>query len=50
MFGKNRCDYLVDWHRGAGEDEVTMAIKQVEINTIAASYGGLSPRMAEFHR
>lgn len=50
MFVKNRCDYLIDWHRGEGEDDVTMAMKQVEINTIAASYGGLSAGMAEFHR
>lgn len=50
MFGKNRCDYLIDWQQGDGGDGVTMAMKQVEINTIAASYGGLSPRMVEFHR
>ena len=50
MFGKNRCDYLIDWDHGKEEGEATLAIRQVEINTIAASYGGLSPRMVEFHR
>lgn len=50
VFGKNRCDYLINWQQGDGGDGATMAMKQVEINTIAASYGGLSPRMVEFHK
>ncbi|KAJ8257846.1 hypothetical protein GJAV_G00190370 [Gymnothorax javanicus] len=43
--GLNRSDYMLD--RGSDGDT---ALKQIEINTIAASFGGLSSRTADVHR
>ncbi|XP_074868179.1 glutathione synthetase [Carettochelys insculpta] len=45
FLGINRSDYMVD--RGAGS---TPALKQIEINTIAASFGGLTSRTTAVHR
>ncbi|XP_068603662.1 glutathione synthetase-like [Brachionichthys hirsutus] len=43
--GINRSDYMLD-HRGDG----TLSLKQIEINTIAASFGGLASRTPSVHR
>ncbi|KAL8179312.1 UNVERIFIED_CONTAM: hypothetical protein K2H54_062864 [Gekko kuhli] len=45
VLGINRSDYMFD--HGA---DSTPALKQVEINTIAASFGGLASRTAAVHR
>lgn len=42
--GLNRSDYMMD-QRDDGP-----ALKQIEINTIAASFGGLSTHTPEVHR
>ncbi|CAN9515877.1 unnamed protein product [Ophioblennius macclurei] len=43
--GLNRSDYMLD----QGEDG-TPSLKQIEINTFAASFGGLSSRTPDVHR
>uniref|UniRef100_A0A8C8SGR6 Glutathione synthetase n=1 Tax=Pelusios castaneus TaxID=367368 RepID=A0A8C8SGR6_9SAUR len=45
FLGINRSDYMVD----CGADG-TPALKQIEINTIAASFGGLTSRTPSLHR
>nr|XP_025956929.1 glutathione synthetase isoform X1 [Dromaius novaehollandiae] len=45
FLGINRSDYMFD--RGA---DGTLALKQIEINTIAASFGGLTSRTLAVHR
>ncbi|KAG7472412.1 hypothetical protein MATL_G00108550 [Megalops atlanticus] len=45
VVGLNRSDYMLD----QGPDGST-ALKQIEINTIAASFGGLSSRTPDVHR
>lgn len=45
FLGINRSDYMVD-HGADG----TPALKQIEINTIAASFGGLTSRTTAVHR
>ncbi|XP_076131970.1 glutathione synthetase [Alosa pseudoharengus] len=45
VLGLNRSDYMLD----QGEDGGT-SLKQIEINTIAASFGGLSSRTPDVHR
>lgn len=45
VLGINRSDYM--FNHGT---ESTPALKQVEINTIAASFGGLASRTAAVHR
>ncbi|KAJ8408044.1 hypothetical protein AAFF_G00262720 [Aldrovandia affinis] len=45
VLGLNRSDYMLDW----GADGNT-TLKQIEINTIAASFGGLSSRTPDVHR
>ncbi|XP_054465830.1 glutathione synthetase [Anoplopoma fimbria] len=45
VLGLNRSDYMLD----QGEDG-SSSLKQIEINTIAASFGGLSSRTADVHR
>lgn len=45
VLGLNRSDYMLD----QGEDG-SSSLKQIEINTIAASFGGLSSRTAYVHR
>ncbi|XP_068997640.1 glutathione synthetase [Embiotoca jacksoni] len=45
VLGLNRSDYMLDQR----EDE-TSSLKQIEINTFAASFGGLSSRMPDVHR
>lgn len=45
VLGLNRSDYMLD-HRDNG----TSTLKQIEINTIAASFGGLSSRTPDVHR
>ncbi|CAI5778034.1 glutathione synthetase isoform X1 [Podarcis lilfordi] len=45
FLGINRSDYMFDY--GA---EGTPALKQIEINTIAASFGGLTSRTTAVHR
>ncbi|KAF5901535.1 glutathione synthetase, partial [Clarias magur] len=44
VLGLNRSDYMI--HHVDGEE----ALKQIEINTIAASFGGLSSRTPSVHR
>ncbi|XP_069077172.1 glutathione synthetase-like isoform X1 [Pleurodeles waltl] len=44
FLGINRCDYMFHC-----EADGTTALKQVEINTIAAGLGGLAPRITEVH-
>lgn len=39
-----RSDYLLDYKNG------DISIKQVELNTISASFGGLSSKVSELHR
>ncbi|MBN3273634.1 GSHB synthetase, partial [Polyodon spathula] len=45
VLGLNRSDYMLDY----GKDGST-SLKQVEINTIAASFGGLASRTPAVHR
>uniref|UniRef100_A0A146YVD4 Glutathione synthetase n=2 Tax=Fundulus heteroclitus TaxID=8078 RepID=A0A146YVD4_FUNHE len=45
VLGLNRSDYMLDQ-----KDEKTSSLKQIEINTIAASFGGLSSRTPDVHR
>lgn len=45
VLGLNRSDYMLDQR-----DEGPPAVKQIEINTFAASFGGLASRTAELHR
>lgn len=45
MLGLNRSDYMLD-QKSSGPP----AVKQVEINTFAASFGGLASRMPDVHR
>ncbi|KAE8576740.1 hypothetical protein XENTR_v10004304 [Xenopus tropicalis] len=45
FLGINRSDYMFDCR-----DDGTPALKQIEINTIAASFGGLSARVPEVHQ
>uniref|UniRef100_A0AAY4EDE5 Glutathione synthetase n=1 Tax=Denticeps clupeoides TaxID=299321 RepID=A0AAY4EDE5_9TELE len=45
VLGLNRSDYMVDQDRDGG-----MSLKQIEINTIAASFGGLTSQMPDVHR
>ncbi|XP_062316341.1 glutathione synthetase [Osmerus eperlanus] len=45
VVGLNRSDYMLDQSADGG-----VALKQVEINTIAASFGGLASRTPALHR
>lgn len=45
VLGLNRSDYMLDQ-----SDDGTSSLKQIEINTIAASFGGLSSRTPDVHR
>lgn len=45
MLGLNRSDYMLDQ-----KEDGTSSLKQIEINTIAASFGGLSSRTPDVHR
>ncbi|XP_037336435.1 glutathione synthetase [Pungitius pungitius] len=45
VLGLNRSDYMLD----QGKDG-SVSLKQIEINTIAASFGGLSSRTPDVHR
>ncbi|NXB37167.1 GSHB synthetase, partial [Eulacestoma nigropectus] len=45
FLGINRSDYMFDC-----ELDGTAALRQIEINTIAASFGGLTSRTADVHR
>lgn len=45
VLGLNRSDYMLDQR-----DDETSSLKQIEINTFAASFGGLSSRTPGVHR
>ncbi|XP_008299571.1 glutathione synthetase [Stegastes partitus] len=45
VLGLNRSDFMLDQRDGQ-----TASLKQIEINTIAASFGGLSSRTPDLHR
>ena len=45
VLGLNRSDYMLDQ-----SEDGTSSLKQIEINTIAASFGGLASRMPDVHR
>ncbi|KAM9343423.1 glutathione synthetase isoform 2-T3 [Pholidichthys leucotaenia] len=45
VLGLNRSDYMLDQ-----KEDDTSSLKQIEINTIAASFGGLSSRTPDVHR
>ncbi|XP_004070334.1 glutathione synthetase [Oryzias latipes] len=45
VLGLNRSDYMLDQR-----EDGTSALKQIEINTFAASFGGLSSRTPDVHR
>lgn len=45
VLGLNRSDYMLDQ-----KNDGPPAVKQIEINTFAASFGGLTSRTAEVHR
>ncbi|XP_051517775.1 glutathione synthetase-like isoform X1 [Myxocyprinus asiaticus] len=45
VLGLNRSDYMLDQNPEGGT-----SLKQIEINTIAASFGGLSSRTPDVHR
>ncbi|KAM6924711.1 glutathione synthetase [Xenentodon cancila] len=45
VLGLNRSDYMLDQR-----EDKTSSLKQIEINTFAASFGGLSSRMPDVHR
>ena len=42
-----RSDYMLDGTNGLSEN---LTLKQVEINTIASSFGGLSAQMPGLHK
>eukprot|EP01061_Rhynchopus_euleeides_P005751 TRINITY_DN14924_c0_g1_i2.p1 TRINITY_DN14924_c0_g1~~TRINITY_DN14924_c0_g1_i2.p1 ORF type:complete len:503 (+),score=221.60 TRINITY_DN14924_c0_g1_i2:185-1510(+) len=48
MLGIHRSDYML--HTGGSDEVRKWGIQQVEINTIASSFGGLEPRVNELHR
>ncbi|KAM6135227.1 LOW QUALITY PROTEIN: glutathione synthetase-like [Pterocles gutturalis] len=48
FLGINRSDYMFD--SGMASSDGTPALKQIEINTIAGSFGGLTSRTAAVHR
>ena len=45
VLGLNRSDYMLDQQEGAAT-----ALRQIEINTIAASFGGLASHTPDLHR
>lgn len=45
VLGLNRSDYMLDQR-----EDGSSSLKQIEINTIAASFGGLSSRTPDIHR
>ncbi|XP_070825420.1 glutathione synthetase [Chaetodon trifascialis] len=45
VLGLNRSDYMLDQR-----DDGSSSLKQIEINTFAASFGGLSSRTPDIHR
>ncbi|TMS01560.1 Glutathione synthetase [Larimichthys crocea] len=45
VLGLNRSDYMLDQ-----KDDGSSSLKQIEINTFAASFGGLSSRTPDVHR
>lgn len=45
VLGLNRSDYMLDQR-----EDGTSALKQIEINTFAASFGGLASRTPDLHR
>ncbi|XP_038578947.1 glutathione synthetase [Micropterus salmoides] len=45
VLGLNRSDYMLDQR-----EDGSLSLKQIEINTFAASFGGLSSRMPDVHR
>ncbi|XP_077458292.1 glutathione synthetase [Stigmatopora argus] len=45
VLGLNRSDYMLDQKEGE-----PISLKQIEINTFAASFGGLSSRIPDVHR
>ncbi|KAF7646405.1 hypothetical protein LDENG_00188240 [Lucifuga dentata] len=45
VLGLNRSDYMLDQREGG-----KLSLKQIEINTIAASFGGLSSHTPDLHR
>ncbi|TNN32970.1 Glutathione synthetase [Liparis tanakae] len=45
VLGLNRSDYMLD-----RQDDGSASLKQIEINTIAASFGGLASRTPDVHR
>ncbi|XP_030624793.1 glutathione synthetase [Chanos chanos] len=45
VLGLNRSDYMLDQ-----SEDGNVSLKQIEINTIAASFGGLSSRTPDVHR
>ncbi|XP_015236310.1 PREDICTED: glutathione synthetase [Cyprinodon variegatus] len=45
VLGLNRSDYMLDQR-----EDGTSSLKQIEINTIAASFGGLSSRTPQVHK
>ncbi|XP_061536689.1 glutathione synthetase-like isoform X2 [Phycodurus eques] len=45
VLGLNRSDYMLEQ-----KEDGPMSLKQIEINTFAASFGGLSSRMPDVHR
>ncbi|XP_060930461.1 glutathione synthetase [Limanda limanda] len=45
VLGLNRSDYMLDQ-----SEDGTSSLKQIEINTIAASFGGLTSRTPDLHR
>uniref|UniRef100_A0A667X9M7 Glutathione synthetase n=1 Tax=Myripristis murdjan TaxID=586833 RepID=A0A667X9M7_9TELE len=45
VLGLNRSDYMLDQR-----EDGTSSLKQIEINTIAASFGGLASRTPDVHR
>lgn len=45
VLGLNRSDYMLDQSLDGGT-----SLKQIEINTIAASFGGLASQTPDVHR
>ena len=48
MLGMHRSDYML--HTGGSNDPAAWNLQQVEINTIASSFAGLSPLVNRLHR
>ncbi len=51
VLGIHRADYLLDYRKGTSQMDCQLGIKQVEVNTVSASFGGVSQgQIQNFHQ